>query len=55
VPPLRERKQDIPLLARHFLKDFSQSYNRRPKEISDEALDALIRYPGRATFASCAT
>src|SRR5450755_1354975 len=44
VPPLRERKEDIPLLARYFLKEFSQTYNRRPREISDEALDALTRY-----------
>src|SRR5450631_2792900 len=44
VPPLRERKEDVPLLARHFLKDFSQRYNRRPKEMADEALDALMRY-----------
>lgn len=44
VPPLRERKEDIPLLARHFLKEFSQTYNRRPKEISEDALDALGRY-----------
>ena len=44
VPPLRERKEDIPLLARFFLKEFSQTYNRRPKEISDDALDALMRY-----------
>ena len=44
VPPLRERKEDIPLLARYFLKEFSQTYNRRPKEMTDEALDALMRY-----------
>ena len=44
VPPLRERKEDIPQLARHFLKEFSERYNRRPKEISDDALDALTRY-----------
>jgi two-component system nitrogen regulation response regulator NtrX len=44
VPPLRERKEDIPLIARHFLKEFSQTYNRRPKEIADEALETLTRY-----------
>ncbi len=44
VPPLRERKEDIPLLARHFLKEFSGQYGRRPREIADEAIDALMRY-----------
>ncbi len=44
VPPLRERKEDIPLLARFFLKEFSHTYNRHPKEIADEAIDALLRY-----------
>jgi two-component system, NtrC family, nitrogen regulation response regulator NtrX len=44
VPPLRERKEDIPLLARHFLKEFSATYGRRPREITDEAVDALMRY-----------
>jgi two-component system, NtrC family, nitrogen regulation response regulator NtrX len=44
VPPLRERKEDIPLLARHFLKEFSATYGRRPREITEEAVDALMRY-----------
>jgi two-component system nitrogen regulation response regulator NtrX len=44
VPPLRERKEDIPQLARYFLKEFSHTYNRRPKEIADDALGTLMRY-----------
>lgn len=44
VPPLREHKEDIPLLARYFLKELSASYTRRLKEITDDALDTLMRY-----------
>ncbi|MGA7686177.1 MAG: sigma-54 dependent transcriptional regulator [Terriglobales bacterium] len=44
VPPLRERKEDIPLLARHFLKEFASAYGRRPREITDDAVDSLMRY-----------
>lgn len=44
VPPLRERKEDVPQLARHFLKEFSAAYGRRPREISDDAIDVLMRY-----------
>ena len=44
VPPLRERKEDIPVLARYFLKEFSSQYSRRTKEIADEALEVLRRY-----------
>jgi two-component system nitrogen regulation response regulator NtrX len=44
VPPLRERKEDVPLLARHFLREFSAAYSRRPKEMTEEAIDLLMRY-----------
>ena len=41
VPPLRERKQDIPLLAREFLAEFGRQYGRPRMEISEEALEVL--------------
>jgi two-component system, NtrC family, nitrogen regulation response regulator NtrX len=44
VPALRERKEDLPLLARHFLKEFSTAYGRRPREINDDAIETLMRY-----------
>ena len=44
VPPLRDRKEDIPLFARYFLKDLAATYGRRPREITDDAIDALMRY-----------
>jgi len=44
VPPLRDRKEDIPLFARHFLKDLAVTYGRRPREIADDAIDVLMRY-----------
>jgi two-component system nitrogen regulation response regulator NtrX len=44
VPALRERKEDVPLLARFFLKEFAAAYGRRPREITDDAVDNLMRY-----------
>ena len=44
VPPLRDRKEDIPMLARHFLKDLAATYGRRPREITDDAIEGLMRY-----------
>jgi two-component system nitrogen regulation response regulator NtrX len=44
VPPLRDRKEDIPLLAREFLQEFGQQYGRPRVEISDAALTQLKQY-----------
>lgn len=44
VPPLRDRAEDIPLLAAHFLREFTTAYGRKPKELSDEAIKALVSY-----------
>ena len=44
VPPLRERKQDIPLLAREFLAEFGRQYGRPRMEIGEEALATLAEY-----------
>ena len=44
VPPLRERKEDIPLLARYFLHDLAAHYGRGPREITDDAVETLMRY-----------
>jgi two-component system nitrogen regulation response regulator NtrX len=44
VPPLRDRKEDIPLLSREFLSEFGQQYGRPHVEISDAALTALKQY-----------
>ena len=44
VPPLRERKEDIPLLAREFLRSFGREYGRPRIEIGEDALDLLKQY-----------
>jgi two-component system, NtrC family, nitrogen regulation response regulator NtrX len=44
VPPLRDRREDIPLLAREFLKEFGREYGRPRSEISDDALALLKQY-----------
>ena len=44
VPPLRDRREDIPLLAEHFLREFTTAYGRKPKELSPEAFKVLAEY-----------
>jgi two-component system nitrogen regulation response regulator NtrX len=45
VPPLRERTEDVRLLAEHFLREFTTAYGRKPKELTEEALRVLEEYP----------
>jgi two-component system response regulator AtoC len=44
IPPLRERKEDIPLLVPHFINKYSQSMNKPVVGITSKALDALMDY-----------
>ncbi len=44
VPPLRDRKEDIPLLVNHFLRYFAKLYGQRPKKVSKATLRALKSY-----------
>jgi DNA-binding NtrC family response regulator len=44
VPPLRERKEDIPALAEHFIRKYAAEFSSRVKGVSEEALEVLRRY-----------
>jgi len=44
LPPLRERQDDIPVLANHFLKSYAQKYRKEFKGFTTAALDLLQRY-----------
>ncbi|MCU1314448.1 MAG: Sigma-54 dependent transcriptional regulator (Modular protein) [Acidobacteriaceae bacterium] len=45
VPPLRERREDIPFLVRHFAQHFARNMSKNIETISSETMNALIRYP----------
>jgi len=45
IPPLRERKEDISVLARHFVEKYSKENNKKLSGISDEAMEILYGYP----------
>jgi two-component system response regulator HydG len=44
LPPLRERKEDVPLLIEHFLKIYNEKNGRNLQGFHPRALDALMRY-----------
>lgn len=44
IPPLRERLEDLPLLAEHFLQKFHLQYNKRTLGLSDKAMELCLHY-----------
>ena len=44
VPPLRERKEDIPLLVEHFIHKYDKILNKKVEEISPQAMELLLNY-----------
>ncbi|NIS69083.1 MAG: hypothetical protein GTO12_09055, partial [Proteobacteria bacterium] len=44
LPPLRERKEDIPILVDHFMAKFGESLGKSVRSITPEALKILLRY-----------
>jgi len=44
LPPLRERKEDIPLLLKHFIEEYSNRYNKKIAGITNKAMNVLINH-----------
>lgn len=50
LPPLRERRKDIPLLISHFIKKFNHYYGKEIKGVTEDALKVLVNYNWRGNI-----
>jgi formate hydrogenlyase transcriptional activator len=50
IPPLRERREDIPLLVNYFVSKISRKMGKQIKSIPEEAMEVLIRNPWRGNI-----
>lgn len=50
LPPLRERREDIPLLVFHFLNKYSQEFGKRISSVSPKAMEALLTHPWKGNI-----
>ncbi len=49
-PPLREKKEDIPILVEYFLKNFAEENNFKVKKFSKDAIDAMMKFPWKGNI-----
>ncbi len=50
IPPLRERKDDIPLLSNYFLKEFSAAFGRKPPVLTEKSIQKLLDNPWKGNI-----
>ncbi|MFT5727802.1 MAG: two-component system response regulator AtoC [Desulforhopalus sp.] len=50
IPPLRERRNDIPLLSQHFIGEFSTAFGRRPPTMTEKVMDMLYNHPWKGNI-----